>query len=199
MADLHADLKELLSRTELVVFPEDYVVADLPVGMHSIPGEWFNPATTRFAVIIQEPKSVTLLVPRRKWLRMKGMLEKYDMKGLVKVIGFNKKLSLVTTGYMCVVGTVLSDHGIRAIPISTFKSDQIVVPREDLPRAVRVLRELLASCRQTPAPAAGKKTPAGKKAPAPAAKKEPARTAGKKAPAPAGKKAPARPVAKKKG
>lgn len=193
MADIHAALKELLGRTELVVFPEDYVVVDLPVGMHSIPGEWFNPATTRFALIIQEPKSVTLVVPRRKWLRMKGMLEKYDMKGLVKVIGFDKKLSLVTTGYMCVVGTVLSDHGIRAVPTSTFKSDHIIVPREELPRAVKVLRELLASCRQKPARTAGKKTPVS------AGKKAPARTAGNKAPAPAGKKAPARAAAKKKG
>jgi hypothetical protein len=182
MADLNADLKELLSRTELVVFPEDYVAVDLPVGTHPIPGEWFRPATTRFALIVQEPKSVTMVVPRRKWLRMKGMLEKYDVKGLVKIIGFDKKLSLVTTGYMCAVGTVLSDNGIRAVPTSTFKSDQIIVPKEELPRAVRVLREFLAACRKKPAPAAGKKTPAGKKAPAPAAKK-----------------APARPVAKKKG
>ncbi|MDI9612788.1 MAG: ACT domain-containing protein [Acidobacteriota bacterium] len=185
MAEIHSALKELLSRTELVVFPEDYVVVDLPVDMHSIPGEWFNPATTRFALIVQEPKSVTLVVPRRKWLRMKGMLEQYDVKGLVKVVGFDKKLSLVTTGYMCVVGTVLSNHGIRAIPTSTFKSDQIIVPKEELPRAVKVLRELLASCRQKPAPTARRKTSA------PAAKKAPA-SAGKK-------KAPARAAAKKKG
>ncbi|NLV31922.1 MAG: ACT domain-containing protein [Acidobacteria bacterium] len=175
MADLNADLKELLSRTELVVFPEDYVAVDLPVGTHPIPGEWFRPATTRFALIVQEPKSVTMVVPRRKWLRMKGMLEKYDVKGLVKIIGFDKKLSLVTTGYMCAVGTVLSDNGIRAVPTSTFKSDQIIVPKEELPRAVRVLREFLAACRKKPARTPVKKgaaRPAGKKSPVPAARKK---------------------------
>jgi hypothetical protein len=193
MADLNAELKELLSRTELVVFPEDYVVVDLPVGAHPIPGEWFRPATTRFALIVQEPKSVTLVVPRRKWLRMQGMMGKYDVKGLVKIIGLDKKLPHVTTGHMCVVGTVLYDHGIRAVPTSTFKSDQIIVPKEELPRAVRVLREFLAACRKKPA------RTSGKKAPAPAGKKTPAPKAGKRTPAPAGKKAPARPAAKKKG
>ena len=80
MRALSAELKKLLLRTNLVVFPEDYVIVHLPIGIQAIPGEWFRPATTRFAVVIQEPKLITMVVPRQKWLRMQNMFEKYDVK-----------------------------------------------------------------------------------------------------------------------
>jgi hypothetical protein len=145
MTELSAELKVLLTRTNLVVFPEDYVAVSLPIGIQAIPGEWFRPATTRFALVIQEPKSITMVVPRRKWLRMQGMFEKYDVKGPLKVVSFDVKLSLVATGYMCAIGSVLTQAKIGAIPISSFKSDHIIVPKADLPRTVKVLREFLQS------------------------------------------------------
>jgi hypothetical protein len=61
MRALSAELKKLLTRTNLVVFPEDYVIVYLPIGIHAIPGEWFRPATTRFAAVIQEPKLITMV------------------------------------------------------------------------------------------------------------------------------------------
>lgn len=150
MAELSAELKDLLTRTNLMVFPEDYVVVYLPVGIQAIPGEWFRPATTRFAVVIQEPKVITMVVPRRKWLRMQGMFDKYDVSGPYKVISFDIKLSLVAAGYMCAMGSVLTEANISAIPISSFKSDHIIVPKEDLPRTVKVLRDFLHSCKKKP-------------------------------------------------
>lgn len=145
MAELSAELKELLAHTSLVIVPEDYVIVYLPVGIQAIPGEWFRPATTRFAVVIQEPKVITMVIPRRKWLRMQGMFDKYDVSGPFKVISFDTKLSLVATGYMSAIGSVLRESDISAMPISSFKSDHILVPKADVPRTVKVLREFLHS------------------------------------------------------
>jgi hypothetical protein len=150
MAELSAELKELLGRASLVIFPEDYVTVYLPVGIQAIPGEWFRPATTRFAVVIQEPKVITMIIPKRKWLRMQGMFDKYDASGPFKVISFDIKLSLVAAGYMCTIGSTLAEAGIRAIPISSFKSDHILVPKADLPRTIKVLRDLQRSCKKKP-------------------------------------------------
>ncbi len=147
MAELSGELKDLLTHTNLVVFPEDYVVVYLPVGIQAIPGEWFRPATTRFAVVIQEPKVITMVVPRRKWLRMQSMFDKYDVNGPLKVISFDIKLSLVASGYMCAIESLLTEANISAIPISSFRGDHIIVPKEDLPRTVKVLRGFLASCK----------------------------------------------------
>ena len=77
MPALSEDLKKLLTRTKLVVFPEDYIAVYLPIGVKTIPGEWFRPATTVFAVVIQEPKVITMILPLRKWLRMQSMFDKY--------------------------------------------------------------------------------------------------------------------------
>ncbi len=150
MAALSAELKKLLARTKLVVLPEDYVVVYLPINVHAIPAEWFRPATTQFAVVIQEPKMITMVIPRRKWLKMKGMFDKFDVNGPLKVISFDVRLSAMTSGYMSAIGSVLTDSKISAIPIFSFKGDHIIVPKGDLPRTVRVLREFLGSVGKKP-------------------------------------------------
>ena len=152
MRGISAELKGLLARTNLVVFPEDYVVVFLPIGAKAIPGEWFRPATTRFAAVIQEPKVITMVVPRQKWLRMQSIFEKSDVHGPYKVISFNMKLSLVAKGYMATVGSVLTEAKIGALPISSFKHDHIIVPKAELPRAVKVLREFLDNIKKKSAP-----------------------------------------------
>ncbi len=143
MRAISAELKELLARTNLVVFPEDYVIVFLPIGAKTIPGEWFRPATTRFAAVIQEPKLITMVVPRQKWMRMQSIFKKSDVNGPYKVICFDVKLSLVVNGYMATIGSALTEAKISALPISSFKHDHIIVPKPELPRTVRVLREFL--------------------------------------------------------
>jgi hypothetical protein len=157
MRAISAGLKELLTRTNLIVFPEDYVVVYLPIGVRAIPGEWFRPATTRFAAVIQEPKLITMVVPHRKWLRMQTLFEKADVQGPFKVISFDVKLSLVVSGYMAAIGSILTEAKIGALPISSFKHDHIIVPKAELPHAVKVLRNFLEGCKKKPSPRAKKK------------------------------------------
>lgn len=148
MAALSANIKKLLARTKLVVLPEDYYVVELPVEAKPIPGEWYRPATTRFVVFIREPKQVTLIVNRRKWLRMQNIFETYKVRGPVKVVAFDVKLSMVVRGYMATIGTVLAEAKLGALPVSSFLCDYIIVPKANLPRTVRVVRQFLESCRR---------------------------------------------------
>ncbi len=141
-----ADLKRLLVRTRLSVLPEDYFAIRLPLDIKPIPGEWYRPATTRFAVFIREPKEINLIVARRKWLRMQSIFDKYKVVGPFKVIAFNGKLSMVVPGYMSAIGSVLADAKISVLPVSTLCSDHILVQKEDLPRAIRILRQLIRNC-----------------------------------------------------
>lgn len=145
MPALETDIKKLLTQTSLVVFPEDYVAVYLPTGIKAIPGEWFRPVTTRFAAVIQEPELVTMIVPLRKWLRMKNMFEKYDVSGPLKAITFDVKLSLVAGRLRIAIASALAAANIDSIPISSFKRYHVVVPKADLPRTVKVLRKLIES------------------------------------------------------
>jgi len=163
MAALSANIKKLLARTKLVVLPEDYFVVQLPLDAKLIPGEWYRPATTRFAVFVREPKQITLIIARRKWLRMQNIFEKYDVHGPVKVVTFDVKLSMVAPGYMATIGTILAEAKLSAVPISSSNRDHIIVPKADLPRTVRVIRQFLESCRSKPSQ---KKSAAGSRQPA---------------------------------
>ncbi len=145
------DVRKLLGKTKLVVLPEDYFLIRLPVDTKPIPGEWYRPATTRFAVFIREPKEITLVVPRRKWLRMQNIFDRFDVSDPMKVITFDVKLSLKVYGYIAAISKVLGDAKISLLPMSSFNRDHILVSKRDLPRSVRLLRQFLTSCKETDA------------------------------------------------
>jgi hypothetical protein len=147
MPAISADIKELLIATELSVRPEDFVVVYLSQ-IKAISHEWFRHSTTRFAVVIQEPKSITMIIPRRKWLRMQNIFDKYEANGPWKVISLQLGASPVSVGYLAAVESALKDSKMPVIPISTLKDSHLLVPKADLPRAVRLLRELQESCRK---------------------------------------------------
>jgi hypothetical protein len=142
-----ADLTKTLAQTKLVVLPEDYFVIHLPVDAKPIPGEWYRPATTRFAVFIREPRQITLIIPRRKWLRMHSIFKKYSVSGPIKVIAFEGKLTSMVSVFMAAIGALLAVPDITVVPVSTFTSNHVLVKKEDLPRTVRLLRYFLQSCR----------------------------------------------------
>ena len=148
MAVPHADVRKLLAKTKLVIMPEDYYLVRLPVDPKPIPGEWYRPATTRFAVFIREPHEITLVVPRRKWLRMQNIFERFEVSGPMKVITFDIELSLEVYGYIAAISRPLADAGISVLPMSSFHRDHILVSKKDLPRAVRLLRQLVQDCRR---------------------------------------------------
>jgi hypothetical protein len=150
MATPSANIEDLLRSTKLVVLPEDYFVVRLPLDSKAVLADWFRPATTRFAIIIREPQEINLIVNRRKWLRMQSIFPKFEVSEPMKVICFDPKLSAVALGYMAAIGAVLSDNRLSVTPISSFHRDHILVPKRDLPKAVKVFRKFLTSCTKEP-------------------------------------------------
>jgi len=148
----NADIKDLLACAKLSVLPEDYLAIRLPLDSKIIPGEWYRPATTRFAVFIREPTEISLIVTRRKWLRMQGIFDRYQVSAPMKVIAFACKLSMTAPGYMEAIGRVLAEAKISVVPISTLASDHILVQKQDLPRTVRLLRQFIQKTRDQVAP-----------------------------------------------
>ena len=148
MAPLAPHLKKLFALTKLEVLPEDYYLVHLPLDTKPIPGEWYRPATTQFAVFIRAPGGITLIVTRRKWLRMKKMFDSFETSEPMRVVTLDMALSLSVYGYIAEVSQVLAQEKISIIPIAAFDRDHIVVRKADLPRTVRVLRQFIASCKE---------------------------------------------------
>ncbi len=149
MHELSPELRSLLAQTNLVVLPEDYLVISLPLDAKPIPGEWYRPATTRFAVFMREPRQVSLVVARRKWLRMQYLFEKAETSDPMRVVAFDTVLSGRVCGYMAAIGGALAEAKLCAVPMSTPERDHILVRKNDLPRTVRVLRDFIAKCKKT--------------------------------------------------
>ena len=143
MAALSANLRKLFGRTKLVILPEDYLMIRLPADTKPIPGEWYRPATTRFAVFVREPKDITLIVPRRKWLRMQHMFKKPQVSEAMKVIIFDIELGINVYGFIAAISQVLANAKISLMPVSSFHRDHILVRKKDLPRTVRLLHNFL--------------------------------------------------------
>ena len=147
MARISAELAKLFAQTKLELLPEDYYLVRLPADTRAIPGEWYRPATTRFAVFIRAPKGITLVVSRRKWLRMQNLFESYELSDPVRVITLDLELPLELHGYFAAVADVLAGAGISILPIGAFDRDHVLVHKKDVPRAMKVLRQFLATFR----------------------------------------------------
>lgn len=143
MPAISAELRKLLIATDLFIFPEDFVVVYLPQDVKAIPGEWFRKATTRFAMVIQEPKMVTMIISRRKWLRMQNIFDKYEANGPWKIVSLKLKKIPIPSGYLSTIASALKDSNIQIIPTSTLKSVHLLVPKADFPKVVRILRDFL--------------------------------------------------------
>ena len=91
---------------------------------------------------------VTMIIPRHKWLRMQNLFEKYEANGPWKVVSLKLKHPPALSGYLAAIESALKDSKINIIPISTFKNNHILVPKSDLPRTVRLLRDFLEGCKK---------------------------------------------------
>src|SRR5512139_934155 len=130
MPELTPELRELFARTKLVVLPEDYYMVRLPVDAKPLPGEWYRPATTRFATFIRDSQEITLVIPRRKWLRMHSLFETFELSKPMKVVTFDVKLPLTVCGFIASIGAVLADARISILPMSSYNRDHVIIAKE---------------------------------------------------------------------
>ena len=142
-----ADLRELFANTTLKVLPEDYVVIYLPPETNPLPPEWYDPANTRFAVVIRETEKLVMVMPRRKWLSMQSIFDRYEVDGPFRVIDLAIDPGKPISGYLTQIGAVMTEARIRTFPISSFRRNHLLVNKPDLPRTVKALRVFFESCK----------------------------------------------------
>jgi hypothetical protein len=142
-----ADLRALFAGTQMTVLPGDYVVAYVPLTSKQLPAEWFHPATTRFLVVIREEDRFVLVMPRAKWLKMQMLFDTSEVEGPLRVIALDANSTKFVPGYLTQLGAVMTAEKIRTFPISSFRRNHLMVQKPDLPRTVKLLRELIEQCK----------------------------------------------------
>jgi len=142
MPEPTAQLRKQLGLIRLKLLPEDYFFIQLPPDAKAIPGEWYGPATTRFAAFVRDAEAITLIVARQKWLGMRNLFPKFWVSKKARVIRLDLRRLKDPTHYVPTIGRTLVEAGIVTAPMASLHALYVLVAREDLPKAIRVLRGL---------------------------------------------------------
>jgi len=134
-------VKEILSRTEIQLDDEEYVIVSLSLKQE----EKARQVLTRlapFSSITYDYKEVSIVTKTIEWNKVSNQFKAYELEGPYKLITFNIVLDLSIVGFMAIISKKLADAGVSIYAISTYLRDHILVKSEDAENAVRVLENL---------------------------------------------------------
>ena len=140
--EVEEGVKELLSRTEIQLDTEDYIIVSLRLEQEKKARESLN-SLASFSSITYDYKEVSIVAKNTEWNKVKKNFTDYEKTGPYKLITFNVVLDLSIVGFMATVSKKLADAGISIYAISTYLRDHILVQSEDAENAVRVLENLI--------------------------------------------------------
>jgi len=139
--EVEEGVKELLSRTEIQLDTEEYIIISLRLEQEKKARESLN-SLASFSSITYDYKEVSIVARNTEWNKVKKNFTNYEKTGTYKLITFNIVLDLSIVGFMATVSKKLADAGISIYAISTYLRDHILVQSEDAENAVRVLENL---------------------------------------------------------
>ena len=140
--EVEEGVKELLSRTEIQLDTEEYIIVSLRLEQEKKARESLN-SLASFSSITYDYKEVSIVAKNTEWNKVKKNFTDYEKTGPYKLITFNVVLDLSIVGFMATVSKKLADAGISIYAISTYLRDHILVQSEDAENAVRVLENLI--------------------------------------------------------
>lgn len=135
-------LRELFSKTRLLVSKEDFAVVGLPgVANVQIGGEGFS-------AVIKERGVTTIVLPLEKWKGMAPTVKGAVVEEPFKVITFGVPSNWSIPGFIGEVSRTLTAEGINLRTISAHAHEHILVKVQDSECAVKALERLIAECRK---------------------------------------------------
>lgn len=139
--EVEEGVKEILSRTEIQLDNEEYVIISLSMNQEEKARQALN-RLAPFSSITYDYKEVSIVVKTTEWNKVSNQFKTYELAGPYKLITFNIVLDLSIVGFMAIISKKLADAGVSIYAISTYLRDHILVKSEDADNAVRVLENL---------------------------------------------------------
>lgn len=130
------------ARTAVHVWPEEYVLARLPVDrMADALGLAAAAPAASFVALVRERDEVALTLPAASRGALEALAATVD--GPYRVLTLDVTLPLDLVGYMAPAAARLADAGVAIVPQCGFRTDHLLVRARDLPAAERVLAALV--------------------------------------------------------
>ena len=140
------DVSELLSRARVEVAPATFVL----VGLR--PVEWarllenpeLSPRAESIFMLLRDPFEVTLLLEEEDWRAMRHAARDAKVESGFRLITLDIKLEWNVVGFLARVTELLAGAGVAVGALSAFSRDHLLIRRDDLGKALRVLGEHVA-------------------------------------------------------
>lgn len=139
--EVEEGLIELLSRIEIQLDPEDYIIISINLEQEEKARETLSDLNA-FSSITYDYKEVSIVAKISEWNKVKHNFLAYEEAGPYSLITFNIVLDLSIVGFMATISKKLADAGISIYAISTYLRDHILVKSEEAENAVKVLEDL---------------------------------------------------------
>jgi hypothetical protein len=137
--------RDVWARTRLVVWPERYVLASLPLPLLAEAAALVGGAGGRFAALVVERDEVSLTIEGGTWQREQMLRVRARAEaGPYCAITLDVDVDLSVCGYLAPAAVLLAEAGISLVPQCAYSKDHLLVREADLGRALKVLERLIA-------------------------------------------------------
>jgi len=141
-----AEVSELLSRARVEVAPGEFVLVSL---RHE---DWnrllenpeLSPRAESNFMLLRDPFEVTLLLEEEDWRAMRHAARDARAEVGFRLVTLDIELPWNVVGFLARVTELLAGAGVAVGALSAFSRDHLLIRRDDLGKALRVLGEHVA-------------------------------------------------------
>jgi hypothetical protein len=137
--------RALWARTRLHVWPERYLLANLPSSALASAAALIARAGDAFAALVRERGEVSLTLPESSREDLEPLAER--IAGPYRVITFDLELELDVIGFLAPAAERLAAAGVSIVPQCGFRTDHLLVWERDLDAAIRTIETLIRESR----------------------------------------------------
>lgn len=141
---MNRHVAELWSTTEIVVWPEDFVVADVPTKAYPEVIKLLAGVGNPFVALVFEPDQVSVTLPKPIWDKSGLVSAARGVGGPFGLVTLRQDVGLDVAGYLAPPIQRLAEAGIAIIPHGAYLKEHWLFLKPDLPLAVAILRTYVA-------------------------------------------------------
>ena len=141
--DNQKEVAELLRRTRVEVAPAAYFLIGLrhEDWARLLENPELSPRGSAPFMLLRDEHEVTLLLDETDWQTMRHAARDARVEGGFRLITLNIELGWNVVGFLARVTEILAAEGISIGALTAFSRDHLLIKRDDLGKALRVLGE----------------------------------------------------------
>jgi len=141
-------IQTLWSRTEIVLWPENYLLVSLPHESLIEALSMVSAAAGHFSAIVVEKDEVSLTMEEELWKTRAAAVPHHSADGPFRAVTLQVNVDLGVSGYFAPAAERLADAGISIVPQCAYLKDHVLIRAADADRAVEIMENLVRECQE---------------------------------------------------